>query len=71
MKLTSASHTIPRVEKRICIHKVDVTFKNTLLVQIKNDTFCFLWYGIQLVKANKTLHTEALVLFMRQSGWHE
>lgn len=59
-KLTFVSHAVPSVEKCICIHKEDVTFKNTLLVQIKNDTFFFLCCGIQyFLKENKNLHSEA------------
>lgn len=44
--------TLPHVQECICIHKVDVTFRNALLPQIKNDTLFILfmvWHSI-LVK---------------------
>lgn len=50
--LFSPPDTLPHVQECICIHKVDVTFRNTLLPQIKNDTLFILfmeWHSI-LVK---------------------
>lgn len=41
----------PHVEKSICIHAAEVTFKKALLKQIKNDTF--LWNGIQVFVKEK------------------
>lgn len=41
----------PHVEKSICIHAAEVTFKKALLKQIKNDTY--LWNGIQVFVKEK------------------